>query len=227
MFLLRNPTADDVHHFLSSQRNESLTYEPVGSTRPTHWWQRNASELASFNLDRDSVVVGTGEATFHSAMDGIRQWKMFPECFASLFWPSVEPEVGAVVVAGFQLSRLGKLWSLNPCRIVYTIDETLTINDTQLHRYGFGYGTLPGHVAKGEERFLVTWDTSTDEVRYEVSSYSWPNSFVTRLGYPVVRWMQKRFRSLSCQAMKEHCIETSFTVGQFKERSNADPAITF
>ena len=214
MFLLRNPTADDLHHFLAAQRNESLTYDPVGLTREPDWWTRRADELSRFNLDRDSIVVGTGEASFHTAVNALRQWKMFPEDFASLYWPSVQPEVGAVVVAGFQLSRLARLWSLNPCRVVYTVDEILTINDTQIHRFGFGYGTLPGHVAKGEEQFLVTWDTSTDEVGYEVSSYSWPNHWATQLAYPFVRWLQKRFRTLSCQTMKEHLIESRLSAPQ-------------
>ena len=39
-------------------------------------------------------------------------------------------------------------WSLNPARLVYLVEETADVK-----RFGFGYGTLPGHVERGEERF--------------------------------------------------------------------------
>jgi uncharacterized protein (UPF0548 family) len=201
MLLLRNPTADDIHHFLASLRDKPLTYSPVGLTRDAGWWVQNKDALVGFNLDHDSILLGRGEETYRLAIAALRQWKMFPAQFASLFWPSIAPEVGHVVVAGFQLSRFGRLWSLNPCRVVYSVDEVLTENNTQHLRHGFGYGTLPGHVARGEEQFLVTWDTDSDEVRYEISSYSWPDHLLTRLATPFVRWQQKRFRTLSCQAM--------------------------
>jgi uncharacterized protein (UPF0548 family) len=34
-------------------------------------------------------------------------------------------------------------WSLNACRIVYVIEEE---EASLLRRYGFAFGTLPGHV---------------------------------------------------------------------------------
>jgi uncharacterized protein (UPF0548 family) len=48
------------------------------------------------------------------------------------------------------LGRHFGVWSLNACRIAYVIEEV-----PSLRRYGFAFGTLPGHVERGEERFTV------------------------------------------------------------------------
>ena len=42
---------------------------------------------------------------------------------------------------------------MNAGRVVYLVDE-----DGPVPRFGFAYGTLPGHAESGEERFLVEWD---------------------------------------------------------------------
>ena len=63
------------------------------------------------------------------------------------------------------------------------------------------YGTLPGHVESGEERFLIEWDRDTDRVCYDILAFSRPNHLLTRLGYPLVRRSQKRFGRDSAEAM--------------------------
>ncbi len=87
-------------------------------------------------------------------------------------------------------------WWLNSCRIIYTMDESGPIT-----KFGFAYGTLPGHVESGEERFLIEWDRDTDKVCYDILAFSRPNHFLTRLGYPLVRRSQKRFGRDSAAAM--------------------------
>ena len=68
-------------------------------------------------------------------------------------------------------------------------------------KFGFAYGTLPGHVESGEERFLVEWDRGDDGVWYDILAFSRPNHILTRLGYPVVRRLQKRFGRDSAASM--------------------------
>jgi uncharacterized protein (UPF0548 family) len=63
------------------------------------------------------------------------------------------------------------MWSLNACRIVYVIEEE---EASLLNRYGFAFGTLPGHVERGEERFSVEWHRSEDWVFYEVFAFARP-----------------------------------------------------
>ena len=69
-----------------------------------------------------------------------------------------------------------------------------------LWRFGFAYGTLPEHIARGEERFDRV-DRRDDSVCYDILAYSQPNALIARLGYPLVRLFQKRFARDSKQVM--------------------------
>jgi len=91
--------------------------------------------------------------------------------------------------------RIGLFW-LNACRIVYLIDE-----DGPTKRFGFAYGTLTEHAESGEERFLVEWNRETDAVSYDLLAFSRPNQFLSRVGYPVARRLQKQFAADSKAAM--------------------------
>lgn len=88
------------------------------------------------------------------------------------------------------------LWWLNACRIIYVVDETAPVR-----RFGFAYGTLPDHAESGEERFQVEWNRHDNSVWYDILAFSRPNQFLTRLGYPLVRGIQKRFARGSAAAM--------------------------
>ena len=94
------------------------------------------------------------------------------------------------------MGRAIGLWWLNSCRIVYVVDEPGPIS-----RFGFAYGTLPGHVEAGEERFLIEWDHGDDSVWYDILAFSRPNHLLSRLGYLFVRRLQKRFGRDSAAAM--------------------------
>ena len=79
---------------------------------------------------------------------------------------------------------------------MYVVDASGPIS-----KFGFAYGTLPGHVEIGEELFLIEWDQNTNSVWYDIVAFSKPNHFLTRLGYPLVRRTQKRFGRNSAAAM--------------------------
>ena len=107
--------------------------------------------------------------------------------------PDTPIVVGEIVAV---IARAIGLWSLNACRIIYVVDESVPIR-----RFGFAYGTLADHVASGEERFLVEWDRATGAVWYDILAFSRPRHFLTRLGYPYMRRTQSRFRKESGAAM--------------------------
>jgi uncharacterized protein (UPF0548 family) len=67
-----------------------------------------------------------------------------------------------------------------PCRVVYVTDEP--------DRFGFGYGTLPGHPEAGEEAFHVV--RTPEGVRFEVDVFWKPVHPLVRLGGPVSRRVQ-------------------------------------
>ena len=67
--------------------------------------------------------------------------------------------------------------------------------------FGFAYGTLPGHALSGEERFTVVWDRAEGSVWYDLLAISRPSRLAWRLGYPLVRRIQRRFAPASLLAM--------------------------
>src|SRR5262249_24116148 len=110
-----------------------------------------------------------------------------------LYQPATPIAVGSTVAV---LAHVLNLWILNACRIVDVIDEGNLI-DT----FGFAYGTLPGHVECGEERFTVQWNHTDDSVWYDILAFSRPNHWLTRFAYLYVRRLQKQFAKASQQAM--------------------------
>ena len=115
--------------------------------------------------------------------------------WVELLWPETSIQVGSTV--GIMVQQLG-IWSLNPCRIIYTLEE-----NGSTEKFGFAVGTLPDHGLCGEERFVVSWCRSNDTVWYDLLAFSRPHQWLTRLGYWYVRRLQKRFGAGSLQAMEK------------------------
>ena len=109
-------------------------------------------------------------------------------------YPSETPiEIGETVVI---VMRHFGFWSLNAARIVYVIDH-----DGEIEKYGFAYGTLSSHGEIGEERFLVEFHRDSNEVWYDLMAFSRPSHWLAKLGYPLVRQLQRRFAFCSKAAM--------------------------
>jgi uncharacterized protein (UPF0548 family) len=177
MMSLRKPSGPALGSFLAAQRELSFTYEAVGATARI--------PPPGFVVDHTRVELGKGAAVFERARSALRRWEQFHLGWVEA-WPADTPlQPGAVVAV---MGRAFGLWCLNACRIVYVIDESGPVQ-----KFGFAYGTLPGHVESGEERFLIEWDTSDDRVHYDILAFSKPNHLLIRLGYPFVRRLQKRF----------------------------------
>lgn len=185
MLSLRKPRAETLRPFLAAQADLPFTYAAVGATADT--------PPAGFDVDRTRIKLGEGEPVFRAAVDALRRWEQFRLGWVEAWSPDTPIRTGEVVGV---MGRAVGLWWLNACRIVYTVDEAGPVS-----RFGFAYGTLPGHVERGEERFLVEWDRADDGVWYDILAFSRPSHFLARLGYPVVRRKQKRFGRHSAQAM--------------------------
>ena len=118
---------------------------------------------------------------------------MFNIPWVRLCWPTAQIAEGSNVAV--LAHRIGLFW-LNACRIVYLIDE-----DGPTKRFGFAYGTLTKHAESEKERFLVEWNRETDAVSYDLLAFSRPNQFLSRVGYPLARRLQKEFAADSKAAM--------------------------
>ncbi len=141
---------------------------------------------------------------------------MFPPEVAAVYWRDIPIESNATVGMAF---RVGFLWSLNACRIVYTIDEPDGADTDHVARFGFAYGTLPTHAIRGEECFVVEWRRKDDSVWYNQIAFSRPEHWWGYLGYPLLRSKQKRFRQLSAEAMQG-------AIRNVADYSSSDPSLS-
>ena len=185
MLLLRKPSPAAVRDFLAGQIGLEFTYPAVGATASV--------PPAGYVVDHTRIKLGEGEAAFRSARAALERWDEF-----ALGWVDAGPRdtpirAGAVVAV---TARVLGLWWLNACRVVYVVDAAEPVR-----RFGFAYGTLPGHAESGEERFLVEWDRADDSVWYDILAFSRPAHVLARLGYPLTRRAQKRFARGSAAAM--------------------------
>ena len=189
MFTLTEPSDREVERFISSQRDLSFTYADVGATRFDP-----ATAPRGFILDHNRVQLGYGKHVYESAVMALKQWRQFELGWVSLVPHGVKLEKDAVVAIK---ARACGTWSLSACRVVYMIDEQM-----QNRRSGFAYGTLPDHVERGEERFLIEWNPIDDSVWYDILAFSHPRHPLVKLGSPVARMLQKRFARDSKAVMK-------------------------
>ncbi len=185
MFLLCKPSALAIRAFLDSQAGLDFTYPAVGATA--------AEPPPGYVVDHTRIRLGAGRSTFTAALAALQRWEHFCLGWVEPCWPNTPIEPGQVVAI---LARVCGLWCLNACRIVYIVSE-----DDPLKRFGFAYGTLPDHVESGEERFTIEWHERDDSVWYNILAFSRPNHLLVRLGYPLVRRLQKQFARDSAAAM--------------------------
>ena len=187
MPLLRKPSPDTIRDFLAAQTLLDLTYAAVGATATV--------SPQGYTVDRTRVKLGEGEDVFRVAKAALARWDHFRLGWAEAFPTDTPLETGACVAV---VARVLGLWWVNACRIVYAVDDAGPVS-----RFGYAYGTLPGHAESGEERFLVEWDRADDGVWYDIIAFSRPNHPLARLGYPLTRRTQRRFARDSAVAMRK------------------------
>jgi uncharacterized protein (UPF0548 family) len=155
---LRRGNSDDLAGLLARCASKKLTYEPVGGSLtsveppdlPRHHWH---ADLKS-------------PGAFERAADALRAWEMHRGA-GILVLADGPIEVGTNVA---MRAPLPVGYVDVTCRIVAVIDEP--------NRYGFAYGTLPAHVERGEEAFVVTRDGEGS--RLDVDAISRPLDPISR-----------------------------------------------
>ena len=177
MLSIQKPSVDSLRRFIAEQAQLEFSYAAVGATA--------ATPPSGFVVDRTRIKLGEGEGVFQAAVAALRRWDHFDLGWVAVWSPQTPLHPGEVVAV---MGHAVGLWWTNCCRIVYVVNESGPINT-----FGFAYGTLPGHVECGEERFVIAWDQGDNSVWYDISAFSRPNHFLSRLGYPAVRRLQKRF----------------------------------
>jgi len=185
MFLLKKPNREGIRQFLSSQKDQPFSYLDADIAA--------RESPRGYTFDHNRIKLGEGADAFRRAVKALERWEMFNIGWLQLCWPDAPIEIGTMVAV---LADLRCVWSLNACRIARVFDE-----QEDVRRYGFVYGTLPDHVERGQESFIVEWNRVDDSVWYDLAAYSQPNQLLAKLGYPLTRALQKRFARDSMQAM--------------------------
>ena len=184
MFLARRPSPQDIDRFLRAARELPLSYDPIGLAK---------QNPAGFKVDEEDTIIGSGEAAFRRATQALVAWMHF-----AVGWVELFPR-GAAISPGTDVAVLARhvgFWSLNACRVVYSIggpDET---------EFGFAYGTLIEHVECGEEIFTIRFHPDSGDVSYLIRAASKPQAVLAKLGYPLTRAFQARFRHDSTAALR-------------------------
>jgi uncharacterized protein (UPF0548 family) len=173
----------------------SFTYPEVGAT---------ATQLPQgYAYLRAQRIVGQGKVLFEECGENILNW-------------------GIQKGAGFRLEKSGRLttgaqnrlglhwgpfqtWAV--CQVVYVIDEPKL--------KGFAYGTLPGHPERGEESFIVSLD---DEglVRFDILAFSRPARWFSKLGSPLLRFLQQHVTWKYLDAVHQPKVERNFMLAATK-----------
>jgi uncharacterized protein (UPF0548 family) len=185
VFLLRRPSRREIERFLERSHGLPLSYGPAGIVR--HWPTVD-------RLDEQVVTIGHGEGDYERARVALAGWTHFDIGWVEAFPTPLSVDAGTDVAV--LIRHLG-FWSLNGARVLYQVGGT----DGQ-DAFGFAYGTLTNHAESGEELFEVFLDGQSGDVVYRIRAVSWPQSALTRIGQPIVRFLQARFRRDSADAMR-------------------------
>ena len=157
-FHLRRGNSDDLAGLLARCAAKKLTYDPVGGSL-------TSVEPPDLHRHHWHADLNSPEA-FERASDALRSWEMHRGA-GILVLADGPIEVGTNVA---MRAPLPAGYVDVTCRIVAVIDEP--------NRYGFAYGTLPAHVERGEEAFVVTRDGEAS--RFDVDAISRPLDPVSR-----------------------------------------------
>lgn len=152
-----------------------------------------------FLVNHARVLVGSGNETYEKGKSALQSWRHF-----NFDWTFVDPMT--------QIQNGNKFcvcvkefvpWLMMPLQVVYVKEENMSKNNKAIiSSFGFGSGTLHGHLLAGEERFSIEMDEN-NQVWYEVLSFSKPAHILSLIGYPYVRMRQKYFTHQSTNAVKK------------------------
>jgi uncharacterized protein (UPF0548 family) len=133
---------------------------------------------AGYHHDHCATTLGRGIEVLEYAVKGLKTWQAHRVLGVQVLPRQTEIRPGATVIVA-----CGIVVTLAaPCRVVDVVDVP--------RRWGFAYGTLPGHPEQGEEAFTVTM-ADDDSVHFEVVAFSRPAATLVRLAGPIGRNIQR------------------------------------
>lgn len=189
MILIGRHSETVLRRQLERSRQDRVTYPEVGSTR-------SPALPAGYRHDSLSAQIGRGDIAWERAKQAIQLWKAHAKAGIRLTPADAPVQEGTTVLASI---TLGRATVVAPCRVVYVTDEPT--------RFGFAYGTLPGHPERGEEAFHVDIDDD-GTVTAEIIAFSRPGDLAAKLAGPIAREIQKTVTRLYLAGIRGHVAGT-------------------
>lgn len=155
----------------------ALNYPGVGSTE-------RGTAPAGFTGVLQEARLGNGLDVYRRVAHGILAWDLHRQAGLRVWADSPAVVPGARVVSGFGAGP----FRLNaPCEVVWVHEPS---PEGTPQSAGFGYGTLPGHPARGEESFEVEINKA-GEVYLRIRAFSKPGNWFYAAGGLVTRAAQR------------------------------------
>ena len=183
MTLLGSGSPERLQKILASAIAQQPTYPEVGATLSEHF-------PPGYRHDRHERRIGSRTA-FERAAQGLAHWAAHDVAGIRIFPADQAVLTGATVLV---VVSIGLAKIVAPCRIVSVVSES--------DKFGFAYGTLPGHPERGEEAFIV--ERRGDGTFFSVRAFSQPADALVRLSGPFGRAAQQIATGRYIAAMARH-----------------------
>jgi uncharacterized protein (UPF0548 family) len=187
MFTVIEPSERHIKEFLAEQKDLPFSYKEVGASKSV--------VPQNYPINHHRIRVGSGVADYARAKNALQSWTMYKLDWTRIYPPDAPIAIGETVVV---IVNHHFCWSMNSCRIVYVLEE-----NEATERFGFAFGTLPGHSETGEERFTVEWNRDDDSVWYELLAFALPHHILAKIAAPFVHFVQRKFALDSQKAMQK------------------------
>lgn len=174
-----------IEGLLRREAVQALTYRNVGMVKD--------GPEKGFRFAKHSTFLGRGDEIFDAAVQALRSWDVHRRAGLEVHSDSAFVRPGSTVIL---VARLPILLITMACRVVEKVEEE--------DRWGFVYGTLPLHVERGEQSFIVRKNSQGD-VEFEISSLS-------RLGHPLALLAAPIARTLQDKAHRKYIESMRFLV---------------
>ncbi|WP_066290779.1 DUF1990 family protein [Arthrobacter sp. B6] len=158
-----------------------LNYPGIGSTE-------SGQPPAGFPCLVSKTYLGEGHAVYRRVAQGILSWELQRRSGLRVRTESGVVIPGARVVSGF---GVGPFRINAPCEVVWVRQPEAKEGPQSA---GFGYGTLPGHPARGEEAFEAEIDAQ-GRVFLKITAFSRHANWFYKAGGPVARAAQRHVTS--------------------------------
>ncbi|MCB1041886.1 MAG: DUF1990 domain-containing protein [Acidobacteria bacterium] len=165
-------------------------YRHRGATLP----QSPLSIPRHYHVNHSKCHMGKGREVFDALYQAILDKQM-----VNLDWVQLD----GLVEEARDMTMHAQVYGMR-FRLPLTVVAVFNIQTPIQSIAGFSYGTRKGHLLRGEERFCAIWDHQTDDVWFEICSFSQPARLLSRVGWPLVKHLQRLFLKQSTQKMHAH-----------------------